>query len=139
MNIVVVILSRNNKKPNDVFESQFLVWALRGDSNSFASSRESLKTLHIIDTRHIKKLPNSKEEIEQKYLEQIDLILDNLHEKHWKLRVSSFDITFFGYSCADDFKEEVLEPIISKIARKKKLGFEEACDIIKSRIELEAP
>ena len=76
--------SNKNYDDDDVFESQFLVRPHRRDSNNFASSSKSLKILTSIGLYYPKTFPIcKKKDINQNYIKQIDLILNEHDEKIW--------------------------------------------------------
>jgi hypothetical protein len=128
-------LKKSNKNSDDdVFESRFSVRVQRGDSNNATSSIKYSKISYTNRRNYFKRIPNSEQELCQLYQEQIELILSNPYENNWNIRISKSHQDIFGYSNKMDYEEGVLKPVIAEMAQKRNLDFEDACNVVSSRI-----
>jgi hypothetical protein len=130
-----LIQNAKRKNTNNVFESRYSVGPQRRDSNNSTFSKIPLKTSYSNNSHHHKKVPDSKQEIIQNYRKQIDLILDEPHDKFWILKISPYEIDIFGYDDKIDYREKVLKPIICESARKRSIDFQSALDVVYPRLE----
>ncbi|HXT83016.1 MAG TPA: hypothetical protein VN704_01605 [Verrucomicrobiae bacterium] len=127
-------MKKSNKNSDDVFESQSSVLPQRGDSNNVTSSSKYSKISYTNRRNYFKRIFNSEQELCQLYQEQIESILSNPYENNWNIRISKSHQDIFGYSNKMDYEEGVLKPVIAEIAQKRNLDFEDACNVVSSRI-----
>ena len=75
-------------------------------------------------------------EVEKKYHEQLDMILDNPNEKNLALTIPVDDLRIFGCRSISEFKEFVLERIIQKASITRDIDFEPSLNLVYSRLKL---